>query len=45
MHTKLFVRQNYSENVIRICANRFKRFKNGNFDISDKERSGFPAQL
>jgi len=33
------------ENVIaiRTCANWFKRFENGNFDISDKEHSGRSA--
>jgi len=42
MHTELFV---YDENVeaIKTCANRFKRFKNGDFDIRDKEHSGRPA--
>jgi len=34
--------ETYDENVIaiRTCANWFKRFKNGDFDISDKEHSG-----
>jgi len=39
--------ETYGENVvaIRTCANWFKRFKNGDFDISDKERSGRPAAV
>jgi len=34
--------ETYGENVkaIRTCANWYKRFKNDDFDISDKERSG-----
>jgi len=34
--------ETYDKNVIanRMCANYCKRFKNGNFDINDKERSG-----
>lgn len=37
--------ETYGENIIdvRTCANWFKRFKSGDFDISDKERSGRPA--
>jgi len=40
MHTELF--ETYGKNIIAIktCANWFKRFKNSDFDISDKECSG-----
>jgi len=39
--------ETYDENVIAIktCMNWFERFKNGDFDISDKEHSGCPATV
>jgi len=39
--------ETYGENVIAIitCANWFKWFKKGDFDISDKERSQDALQL
>jgi len=40
MHTELFVRCMVKKFiVIRMYAKWFKRFKNGDFSISDKERS------
>jgi len=43
VHTELFVRRMVKIITIKTCANRFKQFKNGDFDISDKECSGHPA--
>jgi len=37
MHTELFVKRMVKIVAIRMCANWFKCFKNGDFDISDKE--------
>jgi len=43
--TELFVR--YVKNVIaiRTCVNWFKRFENGDCDVSDKKRSGCFATM
>jgi len=43
MHTESFERRVMKILAIRTCANRFKRFKNGDFDINNKERSGRSA--
>jgi len=37
MHTELFMKRMVKIIAIRMYANWFKRFKNGDFDISDKE--------
>ena len=30
---------------VRVCQNWFTRFRNGNFDLEDQERSGRPQEL
>jgi len=40
MHIELFVKRMVKIIIIKTCANRFKRFKNGDFNISDKKCSG-----
>jgi len=43
MHTELFMRRMVKIIIIKTYANRVKQFKNGDFDINDKECSGHPT--
>lgn len=43
--TYIIICETYGENIIAVktCASLFKRFKNGDSDINDKEHSGCAA--